>query len=124
MSKDAAEWRVKEWLEESVRPQDSVSVREEPIESMVQANHGALDHPTCDRMWRHAQRQTNRDGRPRIPLQPNISEALDAESQAAMWRGVAAKQQRQSREKLHHQEWEKNRSGKSLQHQELAHVWT
>ena len=35
MSKDEAKWRVQEWLEELIRPQDSVSVREEPMESML-----------------------------------------------------------------------------------------
>ena len=98
MSEDKADWRVRDWLEKSVRPQDSVSVneemeREEPVEPMVWANHGMSDQPACDGMWKHAQCRANKDGRPRIPLQPNIREAPDVESQAAKKRGVAADRQ-------------------------------
>ena len=66
----------------------------------------------------------DRDGRPRIPLLPNISKAPDPESQAAMRRGRAAEQQWQSRELRHQQEWDKNRSEKALKKQDSAHQWT
>ena len=88
---------------------------------MLRANHSASDQPACERMWRHPQRQTDRDGRPEIPLQPNISEAPDVESQAAIRRGRAAEQQGQRRELRCQQEWEKNRNRKMLKHHDSAH---
>ena len=65
MSEDEQEWRVREWLDQTTQPQDSVSICGQEVE-------------------------TDKDGRPRIPLQPNVSEAPDVESQAALRRGVAA----------------------------------
>ena len=61
-------------------------------------------------MWKHAQWQSNKDGRPRIPLQPDVSEAPDIESQASLRRGVATEQHQQSRNQKQYQEWERNRS--------------
>ena len=83
MSEDEADWRIRDWLFWSVQPQDSVSVHdkvveEDPEEPMIRANHGVSDQHTCERMWRHAQCQTDRNGKPRIPLQLNISRAPDA----------------------------------------------
>ena len=85
MSEDEAEWRVRDWLSHTKRTQDSVSVceemgGEEPGEPMIWDNHGASDQSVCDRMWKHAQCQTDKDRKPRIGLQSNIREAPNVES--------------------------------------------
>ena len=51
---------------------------------MMRANHGASDQPVPERMWKHAQWQVDSDEGPRIPLQTDVSEAPDVESQAAL----------------------------------------
>ena len=95
MSEDEQERRVREWVDQTVHLQDSVSIRGQEVETnygepMKRANHGASDQPARERMWKQAQQQTNKDRWPRIPLHPNVSEAPDVESQAALRRGVAA----------------------------------
>ena len=115
MSEEEQDGKVIEWLERTIQPQDSVSVHGQELETdhgepMLCANHGASDQPACERMWKQAQWQSNRDGRPRIPLQPNVREAPDMESQAALRRGVVADQHQQNRTQRRHQEWERNRS--------------
>ena len=92
MSKDEA---VRDWWSWLVQPQDSNSVQngmvgEELKVPLAWANLGASDQPAPERMWKHAQSQTDRDWKPRILLQPNIWEAPDVESQAAKRRGIEA----------------------------------
>ena len=62
MSEDEQGWKVRDWLDQTVQPQDSVSVCGQMIEThhgetMIRANHGASDQQACERMWQHAQRQ-------------------------------------------------------------------
>ena len=89
MSEEEQDWRVRDWLDQTIHPQDSVSVCGQEVETecgepMMHANHGASDQPACKRMLRHAQQQSNRDAGPRIPLQPTVTEAPDMESQAVL----------------------------------------
>ena len=58
----------------------------QPEEPMIHTNYGASDQQARERMWRHAQCQTNEDRKPLIPMQPNISEAPDVKSQATLRR--------------------------------------
>ena len=78
MSEDEKDWRVQDWLDWSVQLQDSMSMRDQVVgtdrgEPMLCANHSASDQPAHERMWRHAQKQSNRDGQPRIQLHPNVT---------------------------------------------------
>ena len=89
---------------------------------MKRSNHGASNQTVREKMWKHAQRQTNKDGKPRIPLQPHISK--DVESQVALRRGVAAEKYRYKRDQSRYQEWEKNRSRTQLtNHSKLSDQW-
>ena len=91
---------------------------------MVRTNHGASDQPAREKMWKYPQRQTNKDGRSRILLQPNVGEASDVESQAALRRGVTAEQHTQSRNQRRFQKWERNRSLTRLSnHFKLSNKW-
>ena len=59
MSEDEQDEKVMEWLERSIQPQDSVSVRDQVVETdhgepMLHANHGASDQPARERMWKHS----------------------------------------------------------------------
>ena len=99
MSQDDREWRINEWVEQTIQPQDSISILEQEEktdygEPMMRANHGASDQNACKIVWKHAQGLTNKDGKPRIPLKTHISGAPDVESQAALRRGVSAKEYR------------------------------
>ena len=42
-SEEEYRWKVPEWLEQNVQPQDSVSRHDGEEEPMVRANHGASD---------------------------------------------------------------------------------
>ena len=129
MSQDDREWRINEWVEQTIQPQDSISIHEQEEkmdygEPMMRANHGASDQDVCKKVWKHAQRLTNKDGKPRIPLKTHISEAPDVESQAALRRGVAAEEYRGKRDQSRHQEWEKNRrQSKSVDCSKLSDHW-
>ena len=61
-----------------------IEIAHQPEEPLIRANNGASDQHARERMWRHAQRQTNQNGKARIPLHLNISEAQDIESQVAL----------------------------------------
>ena len=68
MSEDEQDGKVIEWLEQSIQPQNSVSVPNQVVETdhgepMLWANHGASNQPARERMWKHAQWQSNKDGR-------------------------------------------------------------
>ena len=115
MSEGEPEEKVRDWLEQTVQPQDSVSMcgqagEADHGEPMLRANHGASDQPARQRLWKYAQQQSNKDGRPRIPLEPNIRAAPDVESQAALRRGLAAEQSQQHRVHKRQQNWQRNRS--------------
>ena len=114
MSEDDREWRTREWVEQTIQPHDSISINEQEErrnygEPMIRANHGASDQEACRKVWKHAQRLADKDGRPRIPPKTLISEAPDVESQAALRRGVAAEEYRNKRDQHRYKEWEKNR---------------
>ena len=62
MSEDEKDWRVRDWLDWSVQPQDSVAIRDQVVktdhgEPMLHANHDASEQQACERMWSHAQWQ-------------------------------------------------------------------
>ena len=109
---DDYKWKVPEWLEQTVQPQDSVSRRGEEEEPMVRANHGASDMSARKQLWKCAQIQTDRDGKPRIPIQPSIKEAPDVESLVAKRRGVSAKRKQRQRESSRHRTLEKRRESR------------
>ena len=67
-------------------------------EPMVRVNHGASYQDARRKVWKHAQRLTNKDGKPRILLKTHISKAPDVESQAALRRGVVAEEYRSKRD--------------------------
>ena len=69
---------------------------------MVRANHGASDLNARKQLWKRAQIQTDKDGKPRIPVQPSVKEAPDVESLAAKRRGVSAERQQRQRELSRH----------------------
>ena len=77
--------RVEEWLTQQ---------NDNYAEPMERGNHGASDQTTKERLWRLAQRQANKDGRPRIPAQPSVKDPSYVSSQAAKRRGVSAEQRR------------------------------
>ena len=111
-------WRTTtngKWLERTVQPQDSVSRCGEEEEPMVRANHGASDMSTRKQLWKRAQIQTDKDGKPRIPIQPSIKEATDVESLAAKRRGVSAECKQQQRESSRHQTLEKKRESRCIE---------
>ena len=76
---------------------------------MVRANHGASDLNARKQLWKRAQIQTDRDGKPRIPVQPGVKEAPDVESLVAKRRGVSAEHQQHQRETSRHRTLEKRR---------------
>ena len=104
-----------DWLERNVQPQDSVLVQGRQEEPMVRANHGASDQGAREMLWRHMQRQSDRYGRPRIPVQPNVKGAPDIESLAVKRRGVSADRQQQHREKSRQRNWEERRKPKETE---------
>ena len=72
MSEDETDWRIRDWLSRSVQLQDTVLVHDQVVEEdldepMMHANHCASDKQARERMWRHAQWQSDRDGRPTTP---------------------------------------------------------
>ena len=79
---------------------------------MVRANHGASDLNARKQLWKRAQIQTDKDGKPRIPIQPGVKEAPDVESLAAKRRGVLAERQQRHRETSRHRTLEKRREKK------------
>merc|ERR1711872_232538 len=122
------EWRTSEWVERTIQTHDSISINEqeermdygEPMrneqeeriiydEPMRKASYGATEQEARRRVWNHAQRLADKDGRPRIPPKTLISEAPDVESQAALRRGVAAEKYRNKRDQHRYKEREKNR---------------
>ena len=86
ISDEETDWRVREWLAQ----EDVESEHGTHAEPMTRANHGASDQPACDRLWRHAQHQADRYGKPRIPIKPSVKGPPDVESQAAKRRGLCA----------------------------------
>ena len=61
MSKEEQDGKVIEWFEQTIQPQDSVSVCGHEVETdhgepMLHANHGASNQLAHERMWKHAQR--------------------------------------------------------------------
>ena len=81
--RDQYQWKVPAWLAQNVQPQDSVSRHGDEEEPMIRANHGASDQNARKQLWKRAQIQSNRDGKPRIPVQTSVKEAPDIESLAA-----------------------------------------
>ena len=79
---------------------------------MVRANHGASDLNARKQLWKRAQIQTDRDGKPRITVQPCVKGAPDAESLAAKRRGVSAERQQRQGETSRHLTLEKRRESK------------
>ena len=79
---------------------------------MVRANHGASDLKAKQQLWKHAQRLADKDGRPRIPVQPSVKEAPEVESLAARRRGASAEHQQRKREVSRQQAVEKRRESK------------
>merc|ERR1711872_630706 len=105
------QWKVPQWLERldhTVHPEDSASRRDE-AKPMFRKNHGASDGPARKQLWKHAQRLTDQDGKPRIPIQPSVKEAPEVESLAARRRGVSAERQQARREASRRQAVEKRR---------------
>merc|ERR1711872_1074603 len=105
------QWKVTRWLESSghtVHPEDSASGRDE-AKPMFRKNHGASDGPARKQLWKHAQRMTDQDGKPRIPIQPSVKEAPEVESLAARRRRVSAERQQSRREASRRQAVEKRR---------------
>ena len=60
MSEEEYRWKVPDWLERNVQPQDLIPIQDRQEEPMIRANHGASDHEARDRLWE----QSDRDGRP------------------------------------------------------------
>ena len=63
MSQDDREWRTNKWVEKTIQPQDSISIREQEErtdygEPMIRANHGASDQEAHRKVWKQAQRLT------------------------------------------------------------------
>ena len=112
---DNYKWKVPEWLERTVQPQDSVSRQGGEEEPMVRANHGASDMNAMKQLWKRAQIQTDRDSKPRIPVQPSIKEAPDVESLAAKRRGVSGEHQQRQRESSRHRTLEKKRESRCIE---------
>ena len=75
------------------QPQDSVSRHGDEEEPMIRANHGASDQNARKQLWKRAQIQSNKDGKPRIPVQTSVKEAPEIESLAAKRRGVSNERQ-------------------------------
>ena len=84
------EEELQQYHEQTAMNASIIGFNHQPDEPMIWANHGATDQPAQERMWRYAQHQTEGDEKPRIPMHPNISEAPNIESQAALRRGVEA----------------------------------
>ena len=78
---------------------------------MIRANHGASDQPARDRLWSHAHRQTDKDGKPRIPIQPNVKGPPDVERH-----GLSAEQQQNHRETL--KQWYREERRRPIQSEE------
>ena len=123
--KDEYRWKVPEWLDQNVQPQDSVSRYEGGEEPMVRANHSASDLNARKQLWKRAQIQMDRDGRPRIPVQSGVKEAPDVGSLAAKRRGVSAERQQRQRETSRHRTLKKRREGKCAEEWERkdSKVW-
>ena len=94
MSEDEGHEKVREWLDQqSENPPGG-----NHAEPMSRANHGASDKLAREQLWRLAQRRTDKDGKPRIPNQPNVKEPPDVSSQAAMRQGRSAERRQSHRD--------------------------
>ena len=76
---------VEKWLDQ----QNAELNSDNYAEPMDRGNHGASDRTAREQLWRLAQCQADKDGKPRIPTQPSIKELPDVASQDAKRHGVS-----------------------------------